>query len=52
MSISFAQLHSEEYNVRCCNCKAEFIEEDIIYDGEDDIEYCPYCGEGGCIEDI
>ena len=38
--------------VRCNQCMKVFDEERIVYDGEDDIEYCPECGEGGCLMDI
>lgn len=43
--------------VICNNCGEIFEEDRIIYDGEDDMEYCPYCHEGGrignlCIEDF
>ena len=38
--------------VRCNNCMKEFFEYEIIYDGEEDMEFCPYCGEGGCIMDL
>lgn len=37
--------------VRCNNCMKEFDEQKIIYDG-DDMEYCPYCGECGCLMDL
>lgn len=29
-----------------------FDEEKIVYDGEDDMEYCPECGESGCLMDL
>ena len=38
--------------VRCNNCMKMFEEDKIIYDGEEDTEYCPYCGEGGCLMDL
>lgn len=38
--------------VRCNNCMEEFDEQKIIYDGDDDMEYCPYCGECGCLMDL
>ena len=38
--------------VRCNQCMKVFDEERIVYDGEDDIEYCPECGESGCLMDI
>lgn len=38
--------------VRCNNCMKEFDEQKAIYDGDDDMEYCPYCGKGGCLMDL
>lgn len=38
-----------ENKVICNNCMKEFFENEIIYDGDEDMEFCPYCGEGGCI---
>lgn len=38
--------------VRCNNCMEEFDEQKVIYDGETDTEYCPYCGECGCLMDL
>ena len=38
--------------VRCNNCMKEFYENEIIYDGDEDMEVCPYCGEGYCITDL
>lgn len=38
--------------IRCNQCMAEFDETAIVYDGEEDIEYCPECGENGCLMDI
>lgn len=40
------------HRVRCNNCMKEFDEHKIIYDGKTDTEYCPYCGEGGCLMDL
>lgn len=34
--------------VMCKNCIEVFDETELIYDGEDDMDFCPYCGEGGC----
>ena len=36
--------------VRCNQCMAIFDEEQISYDGE--TEFCPECGESGCLMDI
>lgn len=41
-----------KYEVKCTNCKKEFFEREIVYDGDEDMEFCPYCGEGGCIVDL
>ena len=41
-----------ENMVRCINCKKEFHENEVIYDGDEDMEFCPYCGEGETIRDI
>lgn len=38
--------------VRCNNCMEVFDEKELIYNGDEDIEFCPYCGEGGCIMDL
>lgn len=38
--------------VRCNNCMKEFDEQKVVYDGNDDMEYCPYCGECGCLMDL
>lgn len=38
--------------VRCTNCMKEFNENKIIYDGDTDMEFCPNCGEGGCLMDL
>lgn len=38
--------------VRCNNCMKIFHENEIIYEGDDDMEFCPHCHEGGCIMDI
>lgn len=38
--------------VRCNNCMNEFDENEIIYDGEENMEFCPHCGEGGCLMDM
>lgn len=41
-----------ENMVRCLNCKKEFHENEVIYDGDEDMEFCPYCGEGNTIKDM
>lgn len=38
--------------VKCNNCMSEFYENEVIYDGEEDMDFCPCCGEGGCIIDL
>ena len=38
--------------VRCNNCMEIFEERKIIYDSEEDMEFCPCCGEGGCLIDL
>nr|DAH15371.1 MAG TPA: zinc-ribbon domain protein [Caudoviricetes sp.] len=38
--------------VKCTNCMKEFDECEVVYDGDDDMEYCPMCGECGCLMDL
>lgn len=38
--------------VKCTNCGNKFPEKEVVYDGDEDMEFCPYCGEGGCIETL
>ena len=38
--------------VKCNNCMKVFEEDEIVYDSDDDMEYCPYCGDGGCLMDL
>lgn len=38
--------------VRCNNCMKVFDEKTIIYDGDWDQEFCPHCGESGCLMDL
>lgn len=38
--------------VRCNNCMEVFDERELIYDENEDMEFCPYCGKGGCIMDL
>ena len=35
--------------IKCNMCETKFNESEIVYDSEDDIEYCPKCGENGCL---
>lgn len=35
---------------KCNNCGKTFFEEKVIYDGEEDMDFCPECGEGNCID--
>ena len=38
--------------IYCTNCQAALDESEVVWDGEDKTEYCPRCGEGGCIADV
>lgn len=38
--------------VRCNNCMEVFDEKEIVYDGDLDKEFCPCCGEAGCLMDL
>ena len=38
--------------VRCNQCMKVFDEDKIVYDGESDTEFCPECGESGCLMDL
>ena len=38
--------------VKCTNCMEIFDEKELIYDGEWDTDFCPYCGECYCIEPL
>lgn len=38
--------------VRCNNCMEVFDEKELVYDGDEDMEFCPYCEKGGCIMDL
>lgn len=38
--------------VRCNMCMNIFDENEIVYDGETDTEFCPKCGESGCLMDL
>lgn len=46
MSMEFEKM------VRCNQCMEIFHENEIVYDGDEDKEYCPYCGKSGCLMDI
>ena len=46
MSMSFENM------IRCNNCMEKFHENEIIYKEKEDKEYCPYCGESGCLMDM
>lgn len=37
--------------VKCNNCGKTFFEHSIIYDGDEDKEFCPECGEAGSLMD-
>lgn len=32
--------------VRCNNCMRVFDEKELIYDEDECMEFCPYCGKG------
>lgn len=38
--------------VKCTNCGNKFPEKEVVYDGDENMGFCPYCGEGGCIETL
>ena len=38
--------------VRCNQCMNIFDEDEIVYDSERDMEFCPKCGEDGCLMDF
>lgn len=38
--------------VRCKCCDEEYDEKELIYDGEMDMEFCPYCGEGNSVVNV
>lgn len=38
--------------VKCTNCGNKFPEKEVVYNGDEDMEFCPYCGEGGSLESI
>lgn len=41
-----------ENMVRCNQCMKVFHENEIVYDSEEDMEFCPRCGESGCLMDL
>ena len=41
-----------ESKVRCNQCMKVFFENEIVYDEDKDMEFCPYCGESGCLMDL
>ena len=41
-----------ENMVRCNNCMKSFHENEIVYNEAEDKEYCPHCGENGCLMDL
>lgn len=49
-SLSYINVGYENF-VHCNACGAEFPEKKLIYDGEEDMNFCPSCGEGGCFSD-
>ena len=46
------KLYGNHRLVRCNMCMNVFDESEIIYDGDEDEEYCPYCGEAGALMDL
>ena len=38
--------------VRCNQCMKVFDEDKIVYDGEEDMEFCPECGESDYLMDL
>lgn len=46
------KLYGKHRLVRCNMCMKVFDESEIIYDGDEDEEYCPYCGEAGALMDL
>lgn len=38
--------------VRCNNCGKEFDEKEIVYNADDDLEYCPHCNKTWCLMDL
>jgi len=41
-----------ESKIICNNCMKEFYESEILYDKEENKEYCPNCGASGCLMDL
>lgn len=50
--IKLANTFSDTVDVKCINCGKQLKETEIIYDGDEDMEFCPYCGEGGRIRNL
>ena len=50
--IEIADEKDAPMKVRCNMCEGVFDEKDIVYDGEEDKECCPLCGESGCLMDL
>lgn len=38
--------------VRCVWCENEFSEDKILFNEETETEFCPFCGESGCLMDL
>lgn len=38
--------------VRCVWCENEFSEDKVLFNEETETEYCPFCGEIGCLMDL
>lgn len=38
--------------VRCNWCMSIFNEEQIVYDRDKDMEFCPVCGDSACLMDV
>ena len=36
-------------NVICRNCGKEFRADELVYEGVEEMDFCPYCGEGDSI---
>ena len=50
--IKLSNKYSDTVIVKCINCGKQLTETEIIYDGDEDMEFCPYCGEGGRIRNL
>lgn len=38
--------------IRCNNCMEVFDENLIVYDKNENMEFCPCCGKSGCLMDL